>query len=89
MNKYEFIDQLILLTDQLADARGVQRCTMLVDMVRRLNALKEGLEKEDKAHEEEKELLKSQLPKPKEPQDGEVTDGGEIHRIDFTGKGES
>lgn len=89
MNKYEFIDQMILLTDKLADEKGIKRCQTLIDLIKRLQALKEGLEKEDKAHEEEKELLKSQLPKPKEPQDGEVTDGGEIHRIDFTGKGES
>lgn len=89
MNKYDFIDQLILIVDKLADAKGISRCQMLIDIIKRLQALKEGLEKEDKAHEEEKELLKSQLPKPKEPQDGEVADGGEVYEIDFAGKGES
>ena len=50
MNKFQMIDILITKVDALADARGVNRCVMTVEIIQQLNALKELLQKEDADH---------------------------------------
>ena len=51
MDKYQMIDEMIVLIDHLADARGVQRCSILIDLVKRLDALKKGLQDEEREKE--------------------------------------
>lgn len=88
MDKYQMLDALILLVDKLADARGAERCMLLIDMLKRLGALKEGLQGEDKAHEAEKDLLKAQikdLTTPPPLRDGEIREGGQTYTINLAG----
>ena len=47
MNKFQLIDILITKVDTMADAHGVNRCVMTIDIIQQLNALKEQLQKED------------------------------------------
>lgn len=85
MDKFELIDDLIVGLDALADARGVARCTGFVKAIQQLNALKDGLRKEDDAHEAEKDLLRQQLAAAQMPPtpdgDGERI-GGERYVLD-------
>ena len=51
MDKYQIIDTLINKVDALADARGVNRCVITIDIIRNLDTLKNLLkEEEDHAH---------------------------------------
>ena len=87
MDKYEMLDGIVIILDKLADARGVERCALLVDAIKRLDALKKGLKGDDDAHNARVELLKSQiknLTEPKPLQDGEIREGGETYTIDLT-----
>lgn len=85
-DKFDMIDNLIVGLDALADARGVARCTGFVKAIQQLNALKDGLQKEDDAHEAEKELLRRQLAAAQMPptndEDGGETIGGERYVLD-------
>lgn len=76
MDKYDMISAVITKVDRLADARGVEKCTLVVEIIQRLSALAKGLGDEDKAHEAEKKLLEDQL-KPAPLKEGEVREGGE------------
>lgn len=82
-NKYEMIDAVIVLLDKLADARGAEKCRLILDGVQRLAALKDGLCKEDEAHTTELNLLNGQLAKltsTPEARDGQTIIGGQkIH----------
>lgn len=49
MDKYQIIDLLINKVDALADARGVNRCVITIDIVRNLDTLKQLLKEEDDA----------------------------------------
>ena len=61
MDKYGLIDSLIMLIDKAADAHGIERCSALVDAIKMLGALKDGLKNEDSAHDKRIEMLKSQI----------------------------
>ena len=61
MNKFELLDQIILNMNRLADATGVERCALLVNVVQMLGALKENLTESDKAAEAREALLTEQL----------------------------
>ena len=52
MDKYQLIDAAINTLDQAAEARGIQRCSLLVETVRMLAALKDNLKEEDRANAE-------------------------------------
>ena len=51
MDKFGMIDQIIVQVNALLDARGVEKCRLGLDIVQRLAALREGLRKEDSAHD--------------------------------------
>ena len=89
MDKYQMLDEIVLLLDRLADSRGVERCAVLAEVVNRIGALKTGLKEEEKAHDARIELLKAQLKKLTEPatlEDGEIREGGETYVFDLEKK---
>lgn len=89
MDKYQMIDEIVVFLDRLADTRGIERCALLIDLIKRLDALKKGLKDEDDAHNARIELLKAQiknLTEPKPLEDGEIREGGETYTIDLMPK---
>lgn len=87
MDKFDLIRSVIIQLDELADARGAKKCTLIVDMIGKLDALAKGLGDEDKAKEKEKALLEEQLKALTTPpplQEGEMRIGGETKHFDFT-----
>lgn len=88
-DKYEMIDAVIMLLDKLADARGAEKCRLILDSVQRLAALKDGLCKEDEAHTTELNLLNGQLANltsTPEVRDGQTIIGGQRIHIGENGK---
>lgn len=58
-SKYELIQSLILRANELADARGVDKCVAIVDIVQKLSFLEKLLKDEDFNHDSAiKELTK-------------------------------
>lgn len=47
MDKYQAIDEMIVMVDAIFDQRGVQRATALCDLIQRLTALKAMLKEDD------------------------------------------
>lgn len=84
MDKYGLIDSLIMLIDKAADAHGIERCSALVEVIKRLGALKDGLKDEDSAHNKRIDLLKAQIKNLTNPEAGEETIGGETYTVDLT-----
>lgn len=70
MDKYKMLEEMIVMLDRLADARGVERCSLIVELVSRASALKRGLEKEDEDHASAIDALKTQLARAR----GEITE---------------
>lgn len=87
MDKYEVISSIITKVDKLMDARGIEKASLGVEIVRYLGALAKGLGNEDKAHAAEKKLLEDQLDernkKVIETEDGMIVEGGETYTIDL------
>ena len=86
MDKYELIKSVILQLDELVDARGAKKCTLIIDMIQKLDALAKGLGDEDKAHKAEKQLLEDQLKKLTTPlpiREGEERIGGGSYNLNF------
>lgn len=46
-DKYEVIDNLITTMDELADAKGVKRCALIISVIQALGELKKGLKADD------------------------------------------
>lgn len=82
MDKYDVISGIITQVDKLADARGVEKCTLVVSIIQQLSALAKGLGDEDKAHKAEKKLLEDQL-KPAPLEEGETREGGRTVTFDL------
>ena len=63
-------------------------CTFFADMISKLSALREGLEKDAKAKQAQIDDLEAQLRKALEPvvEEGGVVVGGETTRIDYMGE---
>lgn len=76
------IRSIINKVDKLADARGVEKCTMVIEIIQLLSTLAKGLGDEDKAHKAEKKFLEDQL-KPGPLKEGETRIGGETYTIDL------
>ena len=86
MDEYELIKGMIIQLDELADARGAKKCTLIIELIQKLDALAKGLGEEDKAHKAEKKLLEDQLKQLTTPpplREGETRVGGETYEIDF------
>ena len=82
MDKYDMISGIITQVDKLADARGVEKCSLVVDIIQRLSTLAKGLGDEDKAHAAEKKLLEDQLKAPP-LKPGDTREGGETFNFDL------
>ena len=39
MDKFQMLDGIIVLVDKLADSRGVERCSIIVDIINRLGRI--------------------------------------------------
>lgn len=50
-NKYEILQRVILRVNELADAKGVDKCVAVVDAIQQLNFLDKVLRDEDGNHE--------------------------------------
>lgn len=88
MDKYQMLDQIILLMDKIADAKGAIRCQLIVDAVRMTDAVKKGIQDEDKATAARIEMLKDQIERLTEPHPGENEEvvGGETITYDYEPK---
>lgn len=89
MNKYQMLDAIIVLLDRLADARGTERCALLVEITKRAEALKQGIKEEESATTARIQALQRQikdLTSPPEPRAGEIIEGGQTYSIDLTPK---
>lgn len=82
MDKYDMISKVITKIDKLVDARGMEKCSLGVEVVQLLSTLAKGLGDEDKAHKAEKKLLEDQL-KPRPLAEGEIREGGETITYDL------
>ena len=60
-DKYEMLDAVIVAIDKLEDARGVEKCRIILDAIQRISALKDGLKKEDDAHAAHINMLSKQI----------------------------
>ena len=88
-DKFEMLDAVIVILDKLADARGAEKCRLILDGVQRLAALKDGLCKEDTAHEAEMKMRDDQinaLTRPPELRDGQTIVGGQKIHIGEDGR---
>ena len=50
MDKFELIEAIIKRVDALADARGAQKCAIVIEIIQQLGALRKGLADDDAAH---------------------------------------
>lgn len=81
-DKFGVIDIMINKINSLADANGITRCVLLVELIQMLSTLKNGLKDEDNAHEQRISILESQLEQlttPPTPEPGGEVLGGEIY----------
>ena len=83
MNDDELIGTLIRDAGALADVHGTARCAMILDIVDRLSALRNGLRDEHRRHSEEIDLLSRQITEltTPHPGDGEIVVGGQVYKI--------
>lgn len=91
MDKYQMIDEAIILLDDLADARGARRCGLIVELVKLLDSLKKGLRDESEAHQAQVDMLNAQirdLTTPPPLEEGQMRVGGQTYTLDFTHKTE-
>lgn len=89
MDKYQMMDGIIILLDRLADARGMERCSLLVEIVKRAEAIKKGMQEEDDAKAERIVLLNKQIESMRSQKplmDGEIREGGETYTVDLEPK---
>lgn len=50
MDKFDLIEAIIKRVDVLADARGAQKCAIVIEIIQQLGALRKGLADDDAAH---------------------------------------
>ena len=50
MDKFDLIEAIIKRVDALADARGAQKCAIVIEIIQQLGALRKGLADDDAAH---------------------------------------
>lgn len=80
------IEEMYAMFKALISGNYTGFCTFFADMISKLTALREGLEKDAKAKQAQIDDLEAQLRKANEPvfEPGGQTVGGETTRIDFT-----
>lgn len=63
INKYQLIDSIVRQANDLAEAHGIQKCAIIVDMVRNLDTLAGMLKDDDGTHEEAVKKLTEEIDK--------------------------
>ena len=53
MDKFDLIEAIIKRVDVLADARGAQKCAIVIEIIQQLGALRKGLADDDAAHKKQ------------------------------------
>ena len=88
MDKYQMLDQIILLMDKIADAKGAIRCQLIAAAVRMVDAIKKGIQEEDNATDARIRMLKDQIKNLTEPHPGDNQEvvGGETITYDYEPK---
>jgi len=61
MNKFDLIEAIIKRVDVLADARGAQKCAIVIEIIQQLGALRKGLADDDAAHKKQITDLQQRL----------------------------
>ena len=60
-DKFGLIEAIIKRVDVLADARGAQKCAIVIEIIQQLGALRKGLADDDADHEKQIKQLRQQL----------------------------
>ena len=61
LDKFQMIDSIIVQMDKIFDQRGVERAATVIDVIKKLNILRDGLKKEDEAHERDMNELRNAM----------------------------
>lgn len=82
------IEEMYALFKSLISGNYTGFCSFFVDVLSKLSALREGMEKDAKAKQAQIDDLEAQLRKALEPvvEEGGVVVGGETTRIDYMGE---
>lgn len=78
LDRYELIDRMASSVDALADARGAQKCALIIELIQQLGALKKGLKDEEAARRREMEALRAQI---EENQSATIPNNGEAMEV--------
>lgn len=86
-DKYQLIDSVIVQIDALTDARGVEKCKIILDAIGKLSALKEGLQDDDTVNQQKLDTLREELRRVTAPDaDGDTeTIDGKTYQIGVPG----
>ena len=61
MDKFDLIDAIIKRVDALADARGAQKCAIVIEIIQQLGALRKGLADDEAANKKQITDLQQRL----------------------------
>lgn len=86
-DKYQLIDSIIVQIDALTDARGVEKCKIILDAIGKLSALKKGLQDDDTVNQQKLDTLREELRRVTQPDgDGDTeTIDGKTYKIGVPG----
>lgn len=86
-DKYQLIDSIIVQIDALTDARGVEKCKIILDAIGKLSALKKGLQDDDTVNQQKLDTLREELRRVTAPDaDGDTeTIDGKTYKIGVPG----
>lgn len=72
--KYDILDDIIVRVNNLADARGVDKCALIISIIQNLNELSRLLHEEEENNDSAIKALTEQLDKYKEAEEHEDPD---------------
>lgn len=86
-DKFGLIDSVIVQVDALTDARGVEKCKTILDIIGKLTALKKGLHDDDTMNQQKLDTLRDELRRVTAPDaDGDTeTIDGKTYKIGVPG----
>ena len=86
-DKYQLIDSIIVQIDALTDARGVEKCKIILDAIGKLSALKKGLQDDDTVNKQKIDTLREELRRVTQPDGGDDTEtiDGKTYKIGVPG----
>lgn len=72
--KYDILDDVVVRVNNLADARGVDKCALIISVIQNLNELSRLLHEEEENNDSAIKALTEQLDKYKEAEEHEDSD---------------